>query len=78
MKRTRLTLVAALAACAFVAPSARAAEPRDFEKKIVATPSATVLTTIGQSTFADFPVLVRLPAAASALLQAADGTDLLV
>ena len=71
-------LFVAFAACAFVAPSARAAEPRDFEKKIVATPSATVLATIGQSTFADFPVLVRLPAAASALLQAADGTDLLV
>ena len=71
-------LFAAFAACAFVAPSARAAEPTDFEKKIVATPSATVLATIGQSTFADFPVLVRLPAAASALLQAADGTDLLV
>ena len=55
-----------------------AAAPDDFAKKIVVTPSATALAKIGESTFADFPVLVRLPAEASALLQAADGTDLLV
>ena len=56
----------------------RFVQPTDFRKKMTFTPSATVLATIGDSTFADFPVLVRLPAAASALLRSADGTDLLV
>nr|MCR5839921.1 DUF2341 domain-containing protein [Kiritimatiellia bacterium] len=49
----------------------------DFAKKMTLTPSETVLATIGESTFADFPVLVRLPAAASAEFRTADGSDLL-
>ena len=52
-------------------------QPTDFRKKMTFTPSTTILATIGESTFADFPVLVRLPAAASALLRPTDGTDLL-
>ena len=71
-------LVAAVLLCTFAAPSARAADPTDFEKKIVVTPSATALAKIGESTFTDFPVLVRLPAAASAEFLEADGSDLLV
>ena len=70
-------LIATLA-FAFAAPSACAAAPSDFAKKLVVTPSATALAKIGESTFADFPVLVRLLAEASALLQSAGGTDLLV
>ena len=54
----------------------RVAQPTDFRKKMTFTPSATVLATIGESTFSDFPVLVRLPAEASATLHSADGTDL--
>ena len=65
-------------ALAFAASSARAAIPTDFAKKVTVTPSATALAKIGESTFADFPVLVRLPAEASALLQSEGGTDLLV
>ena len=71
-------LVAALFACALAAPSARAAVPTDFAKKMTLTPSATALAKIGESTFENFPVLVRLPAEASALLQSANGTDLYV
>jgi hypothetical protein len=52
------------------------AEPADFAKKMTLTPSATVLETIGESIFENFPVLVRLPAEASAELMSADGTDL--
>ena len=55
----------------------RVAQPTDFRKKMTFTPSATVSATIGESAFADFPVLVRLPAATSALLRPTDGTDLL-
>ena len=54
----------------------RVAQPTDFRKTMTFTPSATVLATIGESTFSDFPVLVRLPAEASATLHSADGTDL--
>ena len=77
MKRPLPSLLP-LVLLAFAAPSAHATRPNDFAKKIVATPSASTLAKIGESTFTDFPVLVRLPAAASALLQTADGTDLLV
>ena len=70
-------LVAALFAFALAAPEARAAVRNiDFAKKMTLTPSATVLAKIGESTFENFPVLVRLPAEASALLQSANGTDL--
>ena len=72
---TRL-LFASLFAFALAAPEARAAVPADFAKKMTLTPSATVLAKIGESTFENFPVLVRLPAEASALLQSANGTDL--
>ena len=54
----------------------RFARPTDFRTKMTFTPSATILSTIGESNFSDFPVLVRLPAEASALLRSADGTDL--
>ncbi len=49
----------------------------DFAKKMTLTPSATALAKIGETAWADFPVLVRLPVEASALLhQSANGTDL--
>ena len=70
--------MAALLAFALAAPSARAAVRNiDFAKKMTLTPSGTALAKIGESTFVNFPVLVRLPAEASALLQSANGTDLL-
>ena len=83
-----IALTVALAAGNYGVPAPNAASltlvnrrvfvPLDFAKKIVATPSAAALAKIGDSTWADFPVLVRLPAEASALLQSPDGTDLLV
>ena len=70
-------ILAAFIACALAAPEARAAVRNiDFAKKMTLTPSATVLAKIGESTFVNFPVLVRLPVEASALLQSANGTDL--
>ena len=48
----------------------------DYARKMTLTPSATALAKIGETSWADFPVLVRLPAEVSALLQSADGTDL--
>ncbi len=69
-------LVAALLAFALAAPSARAAAPADFAKKMTLTPSETACAKIGETAWADFPVLVRLPAEVSSQLQAADGTDL--
>lgn len=68
--------VAALFAFALAAPSARAAVPADFAKKMTLTPSGTALAKIGDTAWADFPVLVRLPAEASELLQSDNGTDL--
>ena len=80
-------LVAAAFMCAFaVSLEARAeltianhrfAQPIDFAKKMTLTPSETALAKIGETAWMDFPVLVRLPAEASALLQSANGTDLL-
>ena len=72
-----LPLMVALLAFALAAPSARAAAPADFAKKITLTPSETALAKIGETAWTDFPVLVRLPAEASALLKSANGTDLL-
>ena len=69
-------ILAAFIACALVAPAAHAAVPADFAKKMTLTPSTSALAKIGESTFVNFPVLVRLPAEASALLQSANGTDL--
>ena len=74
--RGLLPLMAALLASALAAPSARAAVPADFAKKMTLTPSASALAKIGESTFVNFPVLVRLPAEASESLQSANGTDL--
>lgn len=71
-----LPLMVALLACALAAPSARAAAPTDFAKKITLTPSEAALAKIGETAWTDFPVLVRLPAEVSSQLQAADGTDL--
>ena len=68
-----------LLAFVLAAPPARATVlPTDFAHKMTLTPSATALAKIGESSFADFPVLVRLPAEASELLRSANGTDLLV
>ena len=53
-----------------------AVKKADFAKSMTLTPSETALAKIGETAWADFPVLVRLPAEASALLQSADGTDL--
>ncbi len=73
MKRILPLLLAAAAL------SARATvQGTDFEKKIAFTPSSTALAKIGETAWADFPVLVRLPAAVSSQLQSANGTDLYV
>ena len=64
--RTFKLLSTMLFVYALAAPSARAADPADFAKKMTFALSETVLAKIGGSAFADFPVLVRLPAAASA------------
>ena len=74
--RTFKLLSTMLFVCALAAPSARAAVPSDFAKKMTLTPSETALAKIGETAWTDFPVLVRLPAAASELLQSANGTDL--
>ena len=68
----------ALLALALAAPSARSQIPTDYEWHMTATPSAAIRTTLGANTYANFPVLLRLPASASAKLQTANGTDLLV
>ncbi len=74
-----LTLTLALLASALTAPSASATvHGTDFEKKIVFSPSATALAKIGETSWTDFPVLVRLPASVSSQLQSADGTDLYI
>ena len=54
----------------------RVAEGNDFAKKMTLTPSETALAKIGKGTFANFPVLVRLPAEVSDQLRSANGTDL--
>ena len=70
-------LMAAFLACALAAPEARAAVAKtDFAKKMTLTPSETALAKIGETAWADFPVLVRLPASVSSQLQGANGTDL--
>lgn len=51
-------------------------EETDFVKKMTLTPSATALAKIGEGTFANFPVLVRLPAEVSGELRSANGTDI--
>ncbi|MBR2714511.1 MAG: DUF2341 domain-containing protein, partial [Kiritimatiellae bacterium] len=53
-----------------------AVKKADFAKKMTLTPSETALAKIGETAWADFPVLVRLPADASAELRSANGTDL--
>ena len=83
-----VTITVSLAAGNYGLPSAnaatltlvnhRAAVPADFAKKITLTPSETALAKIGETAWTDFPVLVRLPAEASAQLQSANGTDLYV
>ncbi len=74
--RSIFPLVAVFGACAFAVSEARAAVPADFAKKMTLTPSETALAKIGETAWADFPVLVRLPADASAELRSANGTDL--
>ena len=76
LARGLFPLVAALLAFALAAPEVRAAVPADFAKKITLTPSETARAKIGESTFENFPVLVRLPAEVSDQLRSANGTDL--
>ena len=53
-------------------------KPTDYNWSVTATPSDAVKTTLGANAYADFPVLVRLPAAASGKFRESDGSDLLV
>ena len=52
--------------------------PEGFWRKIVARPSLVIQDMLDGSSLADFPALLRLPAAASAQLRTADGTDLFI
>ena len=54
------------------------AKPTDYAWSITATPSDAIKATLGANVYADFPVLIRLPASVSEALQAATGTDLFV
>ena len=54
------------------------AKPADYTWSITATPSEAIKATLGANVYADFPVLIRLPASVSEALQAATGTDLFV
>ena len=65
-----LVALTSIAACAV--------SKTDYSHYVSVKPSSSTLTALGSSTYSDFPVLVRLPSSASALLQSADGTDLLV
>lgn len=65
-----LVALTSIAACAV--------SKTDYSHYVSVTPSSSTSTALGSSTYSDFPVLVRLPSSASALLQLADGTDLLV
>ena len=80
-----VTITLALAAGNYEPPAASATltlrnkanrKKTDYARKMTLTPSATALAKIGETSWADFPVLVRLPAEASAFLRSADGTDL--
>ncbi len=80
-----VTITVALAAGNYEPPAASATltlrnkanrKKTDYARKMTLTPSATALAKIGETSWTDFPVLVRLPAEVSALLQSADGTDL--
>ena len=65
-----LVALTSIAACAV--------SKTDYSHYVSVKPSSSTSTALGSSTYSDFPVLVRLPSSASALLQSADGTDLLV
>ena len=54
------------------------AKPADYAWSITATPSEAIQATLGANVYADFPVLIRLPASASAVFQTVTGTDLFV
>ena len=83
-----ITITVALAAGNYEIPTSNAARltlvnrerfvPDGFSRKILARPSPATLALLDGSSLADFPALLRLPAEASALLRAADGTDLFV
>ena len=77
LTRSKFSFVAAVFACVLGVSQARAVVPTDFAKKMTLKPSETALAKIGETAWTDFPVLVRLPAEASKLLQSANGTDLL-
>lgn len=51
---------------------------KNYSFKTSITPSESTLTKLGKNTYANFPVLLRLPVEVSAALQTNDGTDLLI
>ena len=59
-------------------PGPTGGDGKGFAKKTTFTPSAAAVTKIGASAWANFPVLLRLPASVSSQLRGANGTDLLV
>ena len=59
-------------------PEPSGGDGRGFARKTTFAPSASALAKIGDSSWTNFPVLVRLPASVSSQLRSAGGTDLLV
>ena len=59
-------------------PGPSGEDGKGFANKTTFAPSATALTKIGATAWADFPVLLRLPAAVSSQLRSAGGKDLLI
>ena len=59
-------------------PEPSGGDGRGFARKTTFAPSASALAKIGDSSWVNFPVLLRLPAAVSSQLRSANGTDMLV
>lgn len=59
-------------------PGPTGGDGKGFAKKTTFTPSAAAVTKIGASAWANFPVLLRLPAAVSSQLRSVGGKDLLI
>ena len=59
-------------------PEPSGGDGRGFARKTTFAPSASVLAKIGDSSWTDFPVLLRLPAAVSSQLRSVGGKDLLI
>lgn len=75
LRLSKLSFVILVALTSIVA---RAASKNDYSYYVSVTPSASVVATLGSTTYTNFPVLVRLPVAVSSLLKSANGTDLYV